>query len=49
MECGEIERFVPEIVGHGNLWVENTFNKYNDLGGEKYEEARKFIERVFGD
>jgi energy-coupling factor transporter ATP-binding protein EcfA2 len=49
LECGEIERFVPEIVGHGNLWVENTFNKYNDLGGEKYEEARKFIERVFGD
>ena len=47
LECGEIERFVPEIDGHGNTWVEKTFNKYQDINDHAYDEARQFIKSVF--
>lgn len=47
LECGEIERFVPEIDGHGNTWVEKTFNKYQDINDHAYDEARRFIKSVF--
>ena len=47
LECGEIERFVPEISGHGNNWVEKTFTKYEDISADVYDEARKFIRTVF--
>ncbi len=40
LECGEIERFVPEIDGHGNTWVEKTFNKYQDINDHAYDKAR---------
>ena len=47
LECGEIERFVPEVNGHGNTWVENTFTRYENIDDDVYEEARKFIKTVF--
>nr|WP_269450150.1 AAA family ATPase [Streptococcus sp. DD04] len=47
LECGEIERFVPDIGGHGNTWVEKTFSKYPDMNGDAYKEARRFISSVF--
>ena len=48
LECGEIERFVPEVSGHGNIWVEKTFAKYNDLNHSIYNEVKQFIKNVFG-
>lgn len=47
LECGEIERFVPDVGGHGNSWVEKTFAKYNDLNAPVYNEAKQFIKNVF--
>lgn len=48
LDCGEIERFVPEISGHGNEWVEKTFTKYEDFNASVYDEAKRFIKNVFG-
>lgn len=47
LECGEIERFVPEVGGHGNVWVEKTFAMYNDLNDSIYNEVKRFIKNVF--
>ncbi|HFI0146895.1 TPA: ATP-dependent endonuclease [Streptococcus suis] len=47
LECSEIERFVPDVSGHGNNWVEKTFTKYEDISADVYDEARKFIRTVF--
>ncbi|MBF7051612.1 AAA family ATPase [Streptococcus sp. HF-2466] len=47
LECGEIERFVPEVSGHGNTWVEKVFTNYADISTDVYDEARKFIRTVF--
>ena len=47
LECGEIERFVPEVGGHGNVWVEKTFARYDDLNDSVYNEVKQFIKNVF--
>ena len=47
VECGEIERFVPDVKGHGNDWVEKTFARYNDINDSVYNEAKQFIKNVF--
>ncbi len=47
VECGEIERFVPNVCGHGNTWVENTFTTYEDISASIYDDAKKFIRTVF--
>lgn len=47
LECGEIERFVLEVSGHGNTWVEKVFTNYADISTDVYDEARKFIRTVF--
>lgn len=47
LECGEIERFVPEVGGHGNVWVEKTFARYDDLNNSVYNEVKEFIKNVF--
>lgn len=47
LECGEIERFIPDIGGHGNAWVEKAFAKYEDISKDVYDEARRFIKTVF--
>lgn len=46
LECGEIERFVPDVLGHGNKWVENTFMKYDKIEAEVYHEARNFMKMI---
>lgn len=47
LECGEIERFIPEISAHGNKWVEDVFNTYRDMNNPIYNDAKKFIKQVF--
>lgn len=47
VECGEIERFVSDVKGHGNDWVEKTFARYNDINNPVYNEAKQFIKNVF--
>lgn len=46
LECGEIERFVRDVSGHGNNWVEKVFTKYKDIDDDVYEEARRFIRNI---
>ncbi|MCK1236964.1 ATP-binding protein [Streptococcus uberis] len=46
LDCGEIERFVPDVPGHGNNWVENTFIKYAEIEAEVYHEARNFMKMI---
>lgn len=47
VECGEIERFVPDVKGHGNDWVEKTFARYSDINSPVYDVAKQFIKNVF--
>lgn len=47
LDCGEIERLIPEIDLHGNKWVEKAFKDYPDLNSDTYEQARDFIKKVF--
>lgn len=47
LECGEIERLVPDVGGHGNVWVEKTFTKYEDFNDPVYDEAKRFVKSVF--
>ena len=47
LECGEIERFVPDISGHGNVWLEKVFQVYSDFNDGAYNNAKKFIKTVF--
>ena len=47
VECGEIERFITEIDGHGSLWVEEVFKKYPTLDEPEYTNAKEFIKKVF--
>ena len=42
--CGELERFVPQVGGHGPEWVNNVFDKYPDLKNSIYYESRRFVE-----
>lgn len=47
VECGEIERFITEINGHGSLWVEEVFKKYPTLDEPEYSNAKDFIKKSF--
>lgn len=47
LDCGEIERLIPEIDLHGNAWVEGVFNKYSDINNAVFDKAKKFIKKVF--
>lgn len=47
VECGEIERFITEIDGHGSLWVEEVFKKYPTFDEPEYSNAKEFIKKVF--
>ena len=47
LDCGEIERLIPEIDLHGNKWVEKVFKDYPNLNSSIYEQARDFIKKVF--
>ena len=47
VECGEIERFITQVDGHGNSWVENVFNIYPLLEEPVYDDVKKFIKNIF--
>jgi len=47
LDCGEIERFVPEIDMHGSAWVEEVFKRYKDINDSIYDKAKEFIKKVF--
>lgn len=47
VEYGEIERFITEIDGHGNSWVEEVFKNYPTFDEPEYSNAKKFIRKVF--
>lgn len=47
VEEGEIERFITEIDGHGDAWVEKVFNKYNSLEDPVYSKVKDFIKNIF--
>lgn len=47
LDCGEIERLVPTVAGHGDAWVEKVFSEHQNIEDGVYGEARKFIEDVF--
>lgn len=47
LECGEIERLVPNIEAHGNSWVEKVFDQYDDINEKVYDNAKDFLRKVF--
>lgn len=47
VEEGEIERFITEIDGHGDAWVEKVFNKYPTLEEPAYNKVKDFIRNIF--
>lgn len=47
LDCGEIEKLVPTIAGHGDAWIEKVFSEHPNIEDGVYDEARKFIEEVF--
>lgn len=47
LDCGEIEKFVPTISGHGNTWVENVFEKYKNFDDPIFDNGKNFIKTVF--
>lgn len=46
-ECGEIERFITQIDGHGNNWVEKVFTTYPLLEESVYYDVKEFIKKIF--
>lgn len=47
VECGEIERFITQIDGHGNNWVEKVFTTYPLLEESVYYDVKEFIKKIF--
>lgn len=47
VECGEIERFVPSVNSHGSTWVDEVFTRYPTINECEYDDAKKFIKKVF--
>lgn len=47
VECGEIEKFIPDVDGHGPSWVEEVLEKYHTLNEPEYDMAKEFIKKVF--
>lgn len=47
VECGELERFVKDVGLHGDEWVNEVFKKYPTMKESAYDNAKKFIRKVF--
>ena len=47
VECGEIERFITQIDGHGNNWVEKVFTTYPLLEDSVYNDVKEYIKKIF--
>lgn len=41
--CGELERFVPQVEGHGPKWVNQVLEKYPNLDDGVYTSAKQFV------
>lgn len=46
LECGEIERLIKTIPGHGIKWVDNVLESYPNMGDEIYNEAKIFMQEI---
>lgn len=47
VECGEIERFIPKIEGHGEYWVEKVLKQYPNINDKVYDKVKVFIRTIF--
>lgn len=47
LECGEMERLIPQEEGHGGAWVEKVLKEYPDINDNIYDAARDFIRKAF--
>lgn len=47
LDCGEIEKFVPIISGHGNSWVESVLKEYENMDNQIFDNVKIFIKTVF--
>lgn len=43
VHCGELERFVPVIGGHGQNWLHAVLDKYPDVSDSVYNAAKDFV------
>lgn len=46
LKCGEIERLIKTISGHGIKWVDNVLETYPDIEDEIYKEAKAFMQEI---
>lgn len=40
---GELERFIPEVGGHGPGWVNSVLEQYNNLDDTVYKKVKDFV------
>ena len=43
VQCGELERFVPTIGGHGPDWLHNVLDHYPEVSDPVYDAAKNFV------
>ncbi len=43
VHCGELERFVSKVGGHGPNWLHNVLEKYPEVSDPVYDAAKKFV------
>lgn len=46
LECGEIERLIKTIPGHGIKWVDKVLESYPNMEDEIYNEAKIFMQEI---
>lgn len=43
VDVGELERFIPEVGGHGPGWVNSVLEQYNNLDDAVYSRVKEFV------
>lgn len=43
VDCGELERFIPDCGGHGPIWIQNVLDKHSDISGDAFKDAKDFV------
>ena len=43
VHCGELERFISKVGGHGPNWLHNVLEKYPEVSDPVYDAAKKFV------
>ena len=41
--CGELEKFIREVGGHGPSWVNDALSQYPSLDADQYTEIKEFV------